>query len=137
MRTEERMDMGAVGATGAPAIGSMRPGAATSRLTGATGLVIPPNGRNAVEVLAALRRAGNIVRVAHDRVFDPEVQDGPNVSQFGGLTTVEIIERGDSIDRVIGKGEAICHPRDRFNRKLGLEIALGRAFVDAFGRWRP
>lgn len=47
------------------------------------------------------------------------------ISPKGGKTTIEI-----SKDGFDGKAEAICRFDENYNRKLGVKIALGRAFDD-------
>ena len=40
----------------------------------------------------------------------------------------------DDLGRLGGTGEAHCHPRDTFDREIGIEIAYGRAVKDAAQR---
>lgn len=66
-----------------------------------------------------LRRGGNKVRVLHYRKNGP---DG-KVSCLGGSTTVEIT----TTDGRELAGTSRCRDDEKFHRKLGLRIALGRA----------
>lgn len=66
-------------------------------------------------------------RVSHTRAV--EVVDGALVvCDCGGLTRVEMLDPNDPEGTVVAVGEAFCHPTlDRFSRRRGREIALGRA----------
>lgn len=68
-----------------------------------------------------LRRSGNKVRVLHTRNTTP---DG-TISCKGGHTVVQITTK----DGRELSGMAKCRDDERFDRKLGLQIALGRALT--------
>lgn len=62
--------------------------------------------------------------VFHERnMADDEV----TVLPLGGRTRVELLDPDYPDTEAIAIGEAVCHPRDNYNRKLGVTIALGRA----------
>lgn len=78
-----------------------------------------------------LRKAGFKVRVSHSRyhVYTGDLhyrkffETNPYlISPKGGTTTVEITSKDNK--NYIGKSK--CSKKDSFNRKLGLNIALGR-----------
>ncbi len=71
--------------------------------------------------LEDLRSRGFKVEVRHIRHLE---SDG-EVSLFGGETDVVIYNQED---RVLATGRAACRPDERFDRKLGLTIAIGRAY---------
>lgn len=74
------------------------------------------------------------VRYAHHRYRNPS---GEGVSPKGGWTTATLYrdvsaELGhEAPDQVVGTGVAYCHLNDNFNRKIGRDIALGRALKNA------
>ena|ERR1017187_428271 len=82
------------------------------------------------------------VRVTHYRAFqnslDPlltlkqirnlKIQD--KIAAKGGKTVIEMTTK----DGQEFKAEAKCNPKDTFNRKLALQIALGRITKDMFGK---
>ncbi len=85
-----------------------------------------------------LRRQGCKVRINHLRYYDRYNGDPINkhtaellklggdfkkVKPRGGITKVEIdFPTGDSV-----VGEAVCSKEDNYDKKLGIQIALGRA----------
>jgi len=74
-----------------------------------------------------LRQNGYKVRVIHSRHFHEFDRIGgksKEVSAKGGSTTIEVTTP-DKQHNVFG--EAICSLEDNFNRRVGNEIALGRA----------
>jgi hypothetical protein len=74
-----------------------------------------------------LRQSGYKVRVYHHRHKIPVQRIGGivyDISPKGGFTTIEITTP-DKQSTVLGK--SICSLGDNFNRRLGNEIALGRA----------
>ena len=76
-----------------------------------------------------LRQSGNKVRVLHAR----NVLDDGSISCLGGSTVVEITTKdGRNLT-----GSAKCRDDERFHRKMGLEIALGRALTSAPMTCRP
>lgn len=75
-----------------------------------------------------LRQSGNKVRVLHHR----KAVDG-TVSCKGGFTVVEITTK----DGRELTGTSRCRDDERFNRKMGLEIALGRALKTYVPTCRP
>lgn len=94
---------------------------------------------NAVQKVAELREQGYDVYISHARpVYGsngsgiPEAvytkrqakELGKQLRPNGGVTTVSI-RKGD--DSPVWQGTSLCSTRDNFNRRLGLEIALGRA----------
>jgi hypothetical protein len=44
----------------------------------------------------------------------------------GGKTVVQVLDRYDQ-EHIVAEGKAYCHPGDNYNRRLGVQIALGRA----------
>jgi hypothetical protein len=72
-----------------------------------------------------LRQSGIKVRVLHTRNISP---DG-SVSCLGGTTTVEITTK----DGTNLTGSAKCRDDERFDRKMGLKIAVGRALTSSTG----
>lgn len=70
-----------------------------------------------------LRKSGNKVRVLHHRNLLP---DG-TVFCKGGRTVVEVTTR-DGLDL---SGSSRCRDDERYNKKTGVRIALGRALTSA------
>jgi len=93
---------------------------------------------DAARIIEELRQSGVKVRVQHRRpilgvedvkITEWELKEGNNsdkkkfeFSHYGGETIVVIGEKYPF------KGIAECSKRDRFNRKIGLQIAFGRAW---------
>ena len=72
-----------------------------------------------------LRQQGYKVRVRHSRYFRAKYAgDQATVHARGGSTTIDITTP-DKIHTVTG--ESFCSLEDNFNRKVGNQIALGRA----------
>jgi hypothetical protein len=74
-----------------------------------------------------LRQKGYKVRVMHTRHFHEKKRlngSSKEVSARGGSTTIEITTP-DKEHNVFGK--SVCSLEDNFNRRVGNEIALGRA----------
>jgi hypothetical protein len=74
-----------------------------------------------------LRQVGYKVRVLHarHRYTKPKMDGSQNeVHARGGSTTIELTTP-DKTQTVIGK--SVCSLEDNYNRKVGAEIALGRA----------
>ena len=84
-----------------------------------------------METVKSLRQAGNKVRVIHDR---PRYQNPKSMrltsfgpyKEKGGTTEIQITTP-EGID-VSGKSK--CSPKDNYNKKLGVRIALGRALEE-------
>lgn len=77
--------------------------------------------------IKTLRQNGYKVRVLHTRHYTPIVKMSGlthGISNNGGSTTIEITTP-DQSQTVIGK--SVCSLKDNFNRRIGNEIALGRA----------
>lgn len=78
--------------------------------------------------IQSLRQAGFKVRVLHTRNKETTPHVGfkstTRVSSKGGSTKIEITTP-DAETTVVGVAK--CSDKDSFNRKLGNEIALGRA----------
>lgn len=77
--------------------------------------------------IKSLRQTGYKVRVLHTRHFTPVRKISgtyQEISNNGGSTTIEVTTP-DQSRTVIGK--AVCSLEDNFNRRVGNEIALGRA----------
>lgn len=74
--------------------------------------------------LQELNELGYRVRVHHRRNRISEDQ----IDLYGGSTLVLIHRRDD--DSLLAAGAAICRPNERFDRHLGLTIAIGRAIKD-------
>lgn len=72
----------------------------------------------------ALREKGYLVSVTHDRPEDPETL-APAL--HGGTTTVSVATGTRDAPHVLFETQAMCNPHDRFDRRLGLTIAAGRA----------
>lgn len=94
------------------------------------------NTTNHRDTVRNLRQSGFKVRVSHyryvegwpDYLLSKEIREegmGNFALSKGGKTSIELTK--DGID---AKGEAICSPKDNYNRKLGVKIALGRALVE-------
>lgn len=82
-----------------------------------------------------IRRNGGQIRVNHVRNCISDglpIQANPNVIAVdeilprGGITNIEITLNGKTI-----RGEARCCENDNYNKKLGVRIAMGRAFTQA------
>ena len=65
-----------------------------------------------------LRQNGFKVRVMHERMYN---LDG--ISCKGGITTIQISKNDQT-----SEGIAYCSEKDNYNKKLGVKIALGRAY---------
>ena len=76
-----------------------------------------------------LRQSGFNARVMHTR-NTVKVSKGfsivDEVSNFGGLTRIELTTPDMEFNVV---GEAVCSNKDMFNRRVGNDIALGRAIA--------
>lgn len=80
-----------------------------------------------------LRKCGYKVRVLHHRCVDGNLvghihqvlatQDG-NVDATGGMTVVQIT----TPNGIELEGRAKCSNKDRYDKKLGVKVALGRLF---------
>lgn len=82
-----------------------------------------------------IREQGFKYRITHERALDGLGE----VSDFGGRTVVEIMadvdqDPANGEEAVLAVGEAVCSRHDRFDRKRGRIIAMGRAKVALFGR---
>ena len=83
----------------------------------------------------SLRKAGFKVRVMHTREYtvskirrmSSSFDARKELSCKGGYTKIQITTP-DLCTTVIG--EAVCHEKDHFNRKIGNQIALGRALKE-------
>ena len=71
-----------------------------------------------------LRNAGYKVRVTHQRQWKDDTFSHKSLNAKGGFTTVEV--RTPLGQELIGN--ARCSNNDTYNKKLGVRIALGRAF---------
>lgn len=76
-------------------------------------------------------------RITHERALDGLGE----VSEFGGVTRAEIMadvdhDPANGDEAVLAVGEAVCSTRDRFDRRRGRQIAMGRARVALLGRPR-
>lgn len=74
-----------------------------------------------------LRQKGYKVRVLHFRNLHKKKRlngDSNEISARGGSTTIEITTPCKQFTTV---GKAVCSLEDNFNRRVGNEIALGRA----------
>ena len=104
-----------------------------------------------METIQSLRKKGYKVRVIHERRWlrrsdypDSEVftytkreiihNDNFEILSKGGKTIIEVTEpfipspeNLINMERKSVKGEAICSNKETFNRKIGNNIALGRA----------
>lgn len=82
--------------------------------------------------VAELRRSGYKVRVIHIRNDNPAHYymnaDPSPYHPKGGETVVEIT----TPDKNNLIGVAVCHPRDNYNKKMGVKIAVGRALTGSF-----
>lgn len=79
--------------------------------------------------VAQLRKSGYKVRVLHSRNTDP---DG-TISCMGGRTTVEITTP-DGRDL---SGSSKCRDDEKYCKRMGVEIALGRAMSGSYSPCRP
>ena len=83
--------------------------------------------------IQSLRQAGFKVRVLHTRQYEPIVGrissnfEEKQLSSKGGYTRIDITTP-DKETTVVGIAK--CSLKDSFNRKLGNEIALGRALTE-------
>lgn len=81
-----------------------------------------------------LRQRGYKVRVLHTRKTEPfQAIDGTyhRIVNSGGHTKIEVTTP-NMLATVIG--EARCSDKDSFNRRIGNQIALGRA-LEKLDRW--
>ena len=91
---------------------------------------------SAVSEIKRLREQGYLIQVSHYRryaghfcVYQRHEQPGETPLGKGGYTRVRILH--PSLD-IHAEANALCHPRDNFSRRIGLEIAFGRA-MKVFG----
>lgn len=84
-----------------------------------------------VPTIYSLRKAGFKVRVMHTRKYTTSqikrlgsFDARKELSCKGGYTKIQITTPDQW---VTVEGEAVCHEKDHFNRKIGNKIALGRA----------
>ena len=75
-----------------------------------------------------LKILGYDVEVKHDRMYDQRWDNRRRnylnaISPKGGVTKVTVVDTAG----IEYYGLAECSPKDNFNRKLGVRIALGRA----------
>lgn len=82
-----------------------------------------------MNTIQALRQAGYKVRVLHFRDKFYKNRMGSSINGYespkGGFTKIVI----DSPEGKHYEGEAWCSPKDNYNKKLGVRIALGRCGV--------
>lgn len=83
---------------------------------------MPPPGIEDAMTVEQLRRNGYKVRVKH---FRRENSDG--INSRGGKTVVEVTTPCGST--LVGMSR--CNRKENFNKRLGVRIALGRAFASA------
>jgi hypothetical protein len=79
-----------------------------------------------IPTVKQLRQSGYKVRVIHSRNFEPVKGMSSNsqrLSAKGGATTIEIT----TPDGKNVSGIALCSKQDSYNKKLGAQIAIGRA----------
>jgi len=75
-----------------------------------------------------LRKEGHKVRVTHYRYLSqPNLRGERYLSCKGGATMIDVTIMGAHGKRT-EKGVACFSPEENYNRKLGVRIALGRAF---------
>jgi len=102
------------------------------------------------DVLARLRDLGFDVRVTHLRILEGGTLAPMRVAKIGGLriephggeTRVEILSAAGetAVSRILATGEARCSKRDNFCKRMGMQIALGRALKNleaAVGSFGP
>lgn len=83
--------------------------------------------RNEVQgVITNLKQNGYYVDVLHVR--NTEAFSG-DFNPKGGTTIVEI---RDFNQNLVSKGTAKCSPKDNYNKKRGVQIALGKAWKRNF-----
>lgn len=116
--------------------------------------------RNHKRMLDDLRDRGYAVRVTHERAFEllcqcrtvhrflakvvpqggtadpdevPACWQGAPIKLLarGGQTHVNIFDTYVRPPQLVGEGSAHCHPYDPFVRRVGFDIALGRAQLQA------
>lgn len=79
------------------------------------------------QTIKSLRQSGYKVRVLHTRHTVPVKRMSGicnEVSNQGGSTTIEITTPDKTITV---SGKSVCSLKDNYNRRIGNEIALGRA----------
>lgn len=107
-------------------------------------------GEGPAKALRKLRKRGWDVNVTHWRRYERKLdlaEDDKDVMRFFGtakdakelgLTAEHVLPNGgatfvhlfSSEQQIEGNGRASCHVEDKFDRDLGLRIALGRALKD-------
>jgi len=65
---------------------------------------------------------GTEVKVRHNRLYDDDTR--LSMLPKGGNTVVEVFGGNG---QVLATGESKCRPDENYNRRIGREIALGRA----------
>ena len=86
---------------------------------------MPPNMKKDMTV-EQVKKEGYDVYIRHERLYE----DVPNMpplylSPTGGATYAELT---DKVTGHVATAEARCNNRDNYNRKIGVKIALGRAY---------
>lgn len=69
---------------------------------------------------------GKIARVLHERTYLVREGEDDELLPWGGRTTVEIFADEKAVEP-LAVGVAECSEFDNYNRKIGRNIALGRA----------
>jgi hypothetical protein len=81
-----------------------------------------------MKTIAQLRQTGYKVRVLHSRpvVYQQRIDGSVKVfSPKGGKTVIEVT----TPDGITAIGESQCSDKDSWNRRMGNQIALGRALA--------
>ncbi len=83
------------------------------------------------EMIDEVQRQGYVVNIQHIRY-----QNDEGISPKGGYTLASITPNYGSDLAYVIQGKAECSFEDNYNKKLGAQIALGRAMHKVFGRHR-
>lgn len=100
---------------------------------------------NNAQTIQEIRDRGLYPFIQHlretERVHSGKFDSTERLAARGGRTVVRIYDAQEHkryasspvdapVPEPVAQGFAICHPRDNYDRKLGLHIALSRALVD-------
>lgn len=85
------------------------------------------------QLFEAVEALGYEVEITHHRRLVPVTKFGQttvSTDPRGGSTQVDIVDKDG---QVMASGTARCSDQDNYSRKVGVSIALGRAYADLTG----
>lgn len=93
-----------------------------------------PERPKGAKMLEKLREEGYTVEVSHERLWPTQDTSlgPPETPKPNGGTTVVLIFGDKEKTTLLASGEARCRSDERFDRKMGLAIAVGRAAKELY-----